>query len=78
MPADIGHSTVSSLAAGLYTLNLYAFQTNGNVFGAQYAGKLESVPEPGTLLLLGTAAVGFAARRERQSAARALSSAVTN
>ena len=76
MQADMGFTTVSNLVAGLYTLNLYAFQTNGNVFGAQYAGKLESVPEPGTLLLLGTAAVGFVARRRRQLAACALSSAL--
>ena len=69
---------MSNLAAGLYTLQLYAFQTNSNVFGAQYAGKFESVPEPGTLLLLGTAAVGFVVSRKRQSAAHALSSALTS
>ena len=65
LQADIGFNSVSNLAAGLYTLNLYAFQTNGNVFGSQYAGKIESVPEPGTLILLGISAVGFAASRRR-------------
>jgi hypothetical protein len=78
MAADMGITTVSHLAAGLYTLNLYAFQTNKDVFGAQYAGKLETVPEPGTLLLVGTAAVGFVAKRRRQSLARARSSALTS
>jgi hypothetical protein len=53
-----------ALAAGSYTLEIAAFQTNGWVFGAQYAGQIDSVPEPGSLLLLVTGA-GFLAARKR-------------
>jgi hypothetical protein len=30
------------LDAGRYTLNIYAFQTNSNAFGVQYAGQVET------------------------------------
>jgi hypothetical protein len=64
MQADMGVITDLALAAGSYTLEIAAFQTNGWVFGAQYAGTIESVPEPGSLLLLVTGA-GFLAARKR-------------
>ena len=60
---DMGIVTVSGLAAGQYTLEVNAFQTNGWVFGVQYAGSVESVPEPGSLLLLGTGLGAVALRR---------------
>jgi hypothetical protein len=61
--SDMGIVTVSGLAAGLYTLEVNAFQTNGWVFGAQYAGTIESVPEPASLLLVGTGLAAVAIRR---------------
>jgi PEP-CTERM motif len=61
--ADMGIVTVSGLTAGQYTLEVNAFQTNGWVFGAQYAGTVESVPEPASLLLLGTGLGAVAIRR---------------
>ena len=62
--ADMGRYTVTGLGAGDYTFDVYAFQTNGSVFGAQYAATAQ-VPEPATLGLLGAglAATAFAARR---------------
>ncbi len=67
--ADMGIVTVSGLTAGQYTLEVNAFQTNGWVFGAQYAGTVESVPEPASLLLLGTG-LGAVAIRRRLTASR--------
>jgi hypothetical protein len=69
--ADMGIVTVSGLTAGQYTLEVSAFQTNGWVFGAQYAGTVESVPEPASLLLLGTG-LGAVAIRRRLTASRSL------
>jgi PEP-CTERM motif len=67
--ADTGIVTVPGLTAGQYTLEVNAFQTNGNVFGAQYAGTVESVPEPASLLLLATG-LGAVAIRRRLTASR--------
>jgi hypothetical protein len=64
--ADMGVYTLSNLGAGDYTVDVYAFQTNGSVFGSQYAA---TVPEPATLGLVGAglAATGLAARRRRRA-----------
>ncbi len=64
--ADMGIFSTAGLALGSYTLDIYAFQTNADVFGTQYAVQY-SVPEPGTLGLLGLglAGLGFAGRRRR-------------
>jgi len=86
MQADMGFALANNLAAGLYTLNLYAFQTNFSVFGAQYAGIIQSrdegpitpVPEPGTLILIGTGVVGLVANRKRRRASRPLSVSVSS
>jgi hypothetical protein len=72
--ADMGSVTVAGLTAGLYTLEVSAFQTNGYTYGAQYAGTIESasitaVPEPGTALLLGLG-LGVAAIGRRRHAQR--------
>jgi hypothetical protein len=71
--ADMGWATESNLEAGSYTLEVNAFQTNGNVFGAQYAGTITPVPEPTTLLLMG-AGVGALAIRRRFQGRRQLAS----
>ena len=67
VPNDMGIVTLAGLAAGHYTLEVDAFQTNGWVFGAQYAGTVETVPEPASLLLVGVG-LGAAAIRRRLTA----------
>ncbi len=71
LSADMGHAALSGLASGLYTLSVYAFQTNGVTFGIEYAGNytpgnLPTVPEPTSMLLLGTGLVGLASRLRRR------------
>jgi hypothetical protein len=57
----------TNLQGGLYTLDLYQFQTNGDVSGMQFAGTYESVPEPATMTLLAAGLFGaaFTMRRRR-------------
>ena len=66
---DMGIITLLGLTAGRYTLEVNAFQTNGWVFGTQYAGTVESVPEPASLLLVGIG-LGAAAIRRRLTPSR--------
>jgi hypothetical protein len=51
-----------------HTLQFDAFQINADTHGLMYAGDLQPVPEPASLLLVGSAlaAVGFVSRRRMQ------------
>ena len=66
----MGTATLTNLAPGLYTLQIYAFQTNYDVFGAQYTGRIQSVPEPASLTLMGIGVAALAAKRRRRQRAR--------
>jgi hypothetical protein len=70
--ADMGSVHLTSMTSGLYTLSVYTFQTHNDVFGIQYAGSYTqsddpppTVPEPTSMLLLGTGLVGVASRIRR-------------
>jgi hypothetical protein len=58
---------LSGLAAGNHTLAITAYQLHGDGFGVLYDGSVESVPEPGTLILLGAGIVALGARRRKRA-----------
>jgi len=62
-----GPGTVFTIALGglAHTLDFDVFQLNGSSFGFAYAGDLTPVPEPATLLLVGSAlaAAGLVSRK---------------
>jgi hypothetical protein len=67
--ADMGVFSLSGLALGDYSLDIYAFQTNGDVFGTQYAYRYTSVDASTMLGLLGIgmAAIGLARKKKKSS-----------
>lgn len=64
--ADMGVFSIN-LAAGNHTLDFYAYQTNNDVFGAQYAFSYQQVPEPEVLGMLGMGLFGLGALARRRS-----------
>lgn len=64
---DMGVYSLSGLALGDYMLDIYAFQTNGDVFGTQYAFEYTSVDASAMLGLLGIGLAGIGLARKKKS-----------
>ena len=60
-PVNGGFVDLSGLSSGIHTLRIDGWQLGGQSFGVLYTGRIDSVPEPGTLafLLAGLASLGF-------------------
>jgi hypothetical protein len=59
-----------TLGGGTHTFDFLTAQRANDVFGLNYAANLTQVPEPGTILLLGSGLIGLGAALRRRSGRR--------